>query len=163
MKTMIQKIGSILENSIIFFFENIFHIPIDGEKAKSILQFIKFGCVGASNTVLHYIVYLLLALMGLQYMIANFVAFTISVINSFYWNNRYVFKDDGRVKRSWIFTFIKTYVSYGVTGIVLNSIMLHIEIDIWGISKLIAPIMNLLITIPLNFVINKFWAYKEKV
>lgn len=160
---MIRRIGSILENLIKFFLRKTLHIPINEEKVKNILQFIKFGCVGASNTVLHYIVYLLLALMGLQYMIANFVAFTISVINSFYWNNRYVFKDDGKVKRSWLFTFIKTYVSYGVTGILLNSIMLNIEIEIWGINKLIAPVMNLLITIPLNFVINKFWAYKENV
>ena len=28
--------------------------------------------------------------------------------------------------------------------------------------KSIAPIVNLLVTIPLNFIINKLWTFKEK-
>jgi putative flippase GtrA len=30
------------------------------------------------------------------------------------------------------------------------------------INKYIAPIINLVIAVPINFVMNKFWAYKQK-
>lgn len=152
----------VLEHMIRAFLKDILHIRINEEKLANVMQFVKFGFVGISNTMLHYCIYLACTLMGFQYMLANFIAFTISVINSFYWNNRYVFKDSGEVKRFWLFTFIKTYISYSLTGILLNSILLHIEIDILKINKWIAPMANLLITIPLNFIINKLWAYKIK-
>lgn len=152
----------VLEHMIRAFLKDILHIRINEEKLANVMQFVKFGFVGVSNTMLHYCIYLACTLMGFQYMLANFIAFTISVINSFYWNNRYVFKDSGEVKRFWLFTFIKTYISYSLTGILLNSILLHIEIDILKINKWIAPMANLLITIPLNFIINKFWAYNIK-
>jgi putative flippase GtrA len=29
-----------------------------------------------------------------------------------------------------------------------------------NISEFIAPILNLIITIPLNFLLNKFWAFR---
>lgn len=151
-----------LERLIKSFLKNVLHTRIDEEKLANIMQFVKFGFVGLSNTMLHYCIYLICTLIGFQYMFANFIAFTISVINSFYWNNRYVFKDSGEIKRFWLFTFIKTYISYSLTGILLNSILLHIEIDVFKMNKWIVPISNLLITIPLNFVINKFWAYNVK-
>lgn len=151
-----------LECLIKSFLKNVLHTRIDEEKLANIMQFVKFGFVGLSNTMLHYCIYLICTLIGFQYMFANFIAFTISVINSFYWNNRYVFKDSGEIKRFWLFTFIKTYISYSLTGILLNSILLHIEIDVFKMNKWIVPISNLLITIPLNFVINKFWAYNVK-
>lgn len=129
-------------------------------KLQILLQFIKFGLVGISNTVLHYLIYLACTSIEMQYMFANFIAFTISVINSFYWNHKYVFKNEAMVERSLFITFVKTYISYGITGILLNSILLYVQIDIWGINKFLAPVVNLLITIPLNFVVNKFWAFK---
>ena len=151
-----------LENLIKLFLKNTFLTRIDEEKMANIMQFVKFGLVGLSNTILHYCIYMICILMGFRYMFANFTAFTISIINSFYWNNKYVFKNRGEVKRFWLYTFIKTYISYSLTGILLNSVLLYIEIDILEINKWIAPIANLLITIPLNFVINKFWAYNIK-
>lgn len=57
---------------------------------------------------------------------------------------------------------LKTYASYSVTGIVINNILSWLWIDILGESKLIAPIINPLISVPLNFIFNKFWAFKEE-
>ncbi|MEG2931919.1 MAG: GtrA family protein [Ruthenibacterium sp.] len=31
----------------------------------------------------------------------------------------------------------------------------------WGVSEWIAPVINLVITIPLNFILNKFWTFKQ--
>ena len=59
-------------------------------------------------------------------------------------------------------TLIKTYISYGFTGIIMNNILSWIWISQLGISKYIAPIINLLVSVPINFYMNKLWVFKEK-
>lgn len=133
-------------------------------------EFIKFGLVGVSNTIVSYLLYAvtLQVLIKLDifpdfdYIIANIVSFLLSVLWSFYWNNKYVFKlKDGEERSIWK-ALLKTYVSYGVTGIVLNNILLFLWVDILGIHKMAAPIINLVINIPINFFMNKLWAFSKK-
>lgn len=146
---------------ILDYLEKILHLSWRDERIELIFQFIKFGVVGVSNTAVHYLIYLMCSLIGLHYMLANFFAFTVSVLNSFYWNNRYVFVEKEKT-RFWPWVLLKTYVAYGITGLLLNSVLLYIEVDVWNMNELFAPILNLLITIPLNFMINKFWAYRGR-
>jgi putative flippase GtrA len=124
-------------------------------------QFIKFGVVGFSNTAIAYIIYSGLYYLGLHYIIANTIAFILSVLNSFYWNNKYVFKsgDDQKKSAFWP-ALLKTYISYAFTGLVLSSGLLYVFIKIMRISAYIAPLLGLVITVPLNFVLNKKWAFK---
>lgn len=35
-------------------------------------------------------------------------------------------------------------------------------VQVMGISQMIAPIPRLVFTIPLNFLMNKLWAFKDK-
>ncbi|MDR2730220.1 MAG: GtrA family protein, partial [Treponema sp.] len=71
------------------------------KKINSILlfQFVKFGIVGLSNTAISYVIYSLLVYPGLHYIIASVIAFITSVLNSFFWNNKYVFKKEDNQKR----------------------------------------------------------------
>lgn len=124
---------------------------------KLIKQFIKFGIVGVSNTLLSLAIYYILVFINVNYLIANIVAFIISVLNAYYWNNKYVFKSNNN---STFKKLIKVYLSYGVT-FVLGTVLLYVMVDCMGISKYIAPIINLIITIPLNFLLNKLWAFKK--
>ena len=80
---------------------------------------------------------------------------------SFYWNNKYVFKVERGKKRSLMKTLIKTYISYSFSGVVLNNILSLFWINVLNISKYVAPFFNMVISVPVNFLINKFWAYKE--
>jgi len=50
---------------------------------------------------------------------------------------------------------IKTLCSYAGTGLVLANVLLYIWVDLIHIHELIAPAINLVITVPLNFVLNK--------
>lgn len=121
-----------------------------------IVQFIKFGLVGLSNTAISLGVYYIFIWLNFHYIIANTMGFIISVFNSYYWNNKCVFKKTqiGNLK-----PLMKTFMAYGVTFL-LNNLMLFILIDKLDISDLISPIVCLLLTIPLNFLINKYWAFK---
>jgi putative flippase GtrA len=127
-----------------------------------LIQFIKFGIVGFSNTVISYMIYSVLVYFGLHYIIASVAAFIVSVLNSFFWNDKYVFKRRSDEKRGFWGALLKTYVSYAFTGLVLNSILLSVFIEILRVDKFIAPLLGLAVTIPLNFVLNRKWAFKNK-
>ena len=125
--------------------------------AKLVRQFIKFGLVGISNTLLFFLIYYALLFVGIHYLLANTIAFFVSVLNAYYWNSKFVFK---QTKERYS-TLARVYISYGFT-FALSSGLLFFMIDILGISEYIAPILNLCITIPLNFLLNKYWAFKDK-
>jgi len=59
-------------------------------------------------------------------------------------------------------SLLKTYVSYSFTGLFLNSVLLFLWVDVFHISEYIAPFINLFINVPINFLINKFWAFKKE-
>jgi putative flippase GtrA len=125
-------------------------------------QFIKFGIVGLSNTFISYGVYAGLVYLGLYYLIASIISFVVSVLNSFYWNHKYVFSVKDNEHRHFWKSLIKTFIAYGFTGLLLNNIFLYIAVDFFKLSKYLAPIIILIITVPINFFINKFWAFKVK-
>jgi putative flippase GtrA len=136
------------------------------ETFTKIMQFVKFGIVGVSNNVIFYIVNIsvLWLLKNKEfvwdYVAANIAGFLVSVLWSFYWNNKYVFKADGTETRSAWKTLLKTYMAYGFTGIILNNVLSYLWIEMLGLSKYIAPLINLFITVPVNFILNKLWAFR---
>ena len=127
-----------------------------------VYQFFKFGIVGASNTLIAYVIYSICVFIGIHYLLANALGFFISVLNAYYWSDRFVFKKGEGESRNAIWTLVKTYVAYGSTGLLLASILLYLYVDKLHISEYIAQLLVLVITIPLNFIINKFWSFKTK-
>ena len=131
-----------------------------------LLQFIKFGIVGISNTLISYILnigtilILYSAKVNWDIYAGNVVAFILSVLWSFYWNSKYVFKSENCENRVWWKSLLKTYVSYAVSGLVLANILSWLWVDMLDISKFIAPLINLIITVPINFALNKYWAFQ---
>jgi putative flippase GtrA len=120
-------------------------------------QFIKFGLVGVSNTFVSLATYYIFVFISRDLYIAGYtVGFIVSVLNSYFWNNRYVFKktEKGNAK-----PLLKTYISYGSTFL-LGLALLYLMVDYLGVSSLIAPVLILAVTIPLNFILNKYWAFK---
>lgn len=170
---MMEKIWSIIQSIVEWCLKLIFrilHKELTGSVIDGFMQFVKFGIVGISNTVISYVVYLavLFFLQGMgglpkaDYFIANVLAFILSVLWSFYWNNKYVFKEEEGVKRSIWKTLLKTYMSYAFSGLILTNVLSLLWIEVLHISKVIAPLINLVVSVPLNFVMNKFWAFREK-
>ena len=133
----------------------------------SLQQLIKLGI---SNSIVSYGIYMLtLYILQLNewfptvdYIVSNIVSWFISVAWSFYWNRRFVFKAVDNKEVPWKLALIKTYLSYAFTGLVLNNILLVIWIEVLSISKAIAPIINIAIGFPINFLLSKFWAFRKK-
>ncbi len=160
---------------------------MDKSKAKGgLLQFIKFGVVGVSNTIVNQVIYMLCNFLGMHYLVSSVIAFVISVLNAFAWQTRFVFREDENAEhRVWWQVLLKTYAAYAFTGLVLNNLLLILWIDVFCISEVItpltelvngfglsytderlaqdiAPLLNMFVTIPTNFLVNKFWAYRQR-
>jgi putative flippase GtrA len=141
--------------------------------------------VGFVNTIVSYSIYSALVYLGFHYLVGSIAGFVISVFTSFLLNSKFVFKEvKNEEKRVWWKVLIKSYISYGFTGLVINNLLLILLISVIDISqyisfeadvlvkagiiienselaKYLAPILILVVTIPLNFIMNKFWAYKQ--
>lgn len=156
------KVFQIFENSTRIILNTMirpFHKTISDEQWKGLMQFVKFGIVGLSNTAVTYLVYILLVSLHCPVMPAYVIGYVIGILNAFYWNNKYVFKEEN--SRSVLKALIKCFTSY-IGSFLLSAALLILWVDVLGISKYIAPLLTLLITIPLNFIMNKFWAFKSE-
>lgn len=134
------------------------------------IQFIKFGIVGLSNTLIGYVIYVVsLRIMRLLHIfpsidlyVAQLLMFILSVLWSFYWNNRTVFPQGNGEKRCIWRALVKTYISYGFTSLLLSELLLLFWVNYVGLSEYLAPVFSLLITVPLNYCMQKFWAFRKK-
>lgn len=123
---------------------------------KLALQFVKFGIVGVSNTLVSLAVYYIFLWLGWNMYLGNALGFVMGTLNAYFWNSRFVFKKGQKEKNSSV--VIKTYLSYGFS-LLLSEGLLFVWVELLSISDTVAPLINLLITVPLNFVMNKLWVY----
>ena len=155
----LEHIGRVIVDAIL----GIFKIKLSDQKWNAFMQFVKFGLVGVTNTFISYFVYLIfLFLLGEKYyLVGSIVGFFVSVLNSFYLNDKYVFKKKDGENRSKAKALLKVFLSYASTGLVLSNILLVTFVETLHISKTIGPLVVLLITIPINYILNKVWAFKD--
>jgi coenzyme F420-reducing hydrogenase beta subunit/putative flippase GtrA len=147
-------------------------LPVEKTQATRdrLTQFYKFCMVGVSNVAFSYTVNVVSLLLinlvkpGLKYdyIIANTIAFLLSVYWSFFWNSRKVFHLKTRTKAERWKALLRSYLCYGFTGILLNNLLSTLWIEVLGISKYLSPLLNLVFTIPLNYLTNKKWAFAVK-
>lgn len=166
-----KMIYGFIEKIYMFFVELLFKIirkDLTDKTRQTFKEFLQFGLVCVSNTVVSYLLYVVTLVLvsksgvTFDYIIANVVSWVLSVLWSFYWNNKFVFKkEEGEHRNIWAALF-KTYVSYGFTGLILNNVLSVIWVSVLHVSKMIAPIINLIINIPINFFLNKIWAFGKK-
>ncbi len=166
------KIWNIIEkaaHAVLALLFRLVHKELTEEIFAAVMQFVKFGIVGVSNTIISYVLYVgsLLVfqkyslLPQMDYLAAQAIAFVLSVLWSFYWNNKLVFKEKEGERRCLWRALLKTYVSYSFTGLFLNSVLLVLWVRVLHISEFLAPVINLVVSVPVNFLINKFWAFRD--
>ena len=144
---------------------------LESGKAAPLMQFIKFGAVGVSNTAISYGVemlgyYVLFAQVPWsergRIAVVTAIAFTLSVANSYFWNSRYVFRDsERRTLGAQLRAFLRMAASYAATGLVLAP-LLKVLVHEAGVAYWLASLLTLAVTVPLNFILNKLWAFRKK-
>ena len=123
----------------------------------TVKQFIKFGFVGVINTAIFLATYYICVPLGMDIYIATTLGFIISVTNAYFWNALWVFKGN---KLGFKKTVVKFFVTY-ISTYLLSLLLLYLFVDMGGMNKYIAPIINTVITMFINFFISKFWTFKS--
>ena len=170
MKNVGSRVWILIDNSLRWITFKILKRNLSDKTWEGLMQFLKFGIVGLSNTVIGYLIYAV-SLKILRFgkwfpktdiFVAQLIMFFLSVLWSFYWNDKAVFKPGEGEKRNIFAALVKTYISYAFTSLFLSELLLYVWVDRLNVSEYIAPIFNLIITVPLNFFMQKLWAFRRR-
>lgn len=124
---------------------------------KNLIQIIKFGLVGLSNTVISLLIYYVLIWGGINYLLSTITGYLLSSVWGYFLNKIWVFK--AKKQRAFGKSLTRYYIVYSVS-LILSIALAYFWVDLLGITKYISPILSMCITIPFNFVLNKYWVYQ---
>lgn len=147
----------------------ILPVRLQEKQRAALLQFARFGFVGLSGTIVGYLIYLAVLFLfrtvegaaDFDYLIGNIVSWLLGVLWNFYWNRKYVFADSDQ-QVSWPRALMKMYVGYAFSGLIMCNILSFLWVGLLKIDKVWAPILNLIVAVPINYLINKFWTFRKK-
>ncbi|MBA3476698.1 MAG: GtrA family protein [Actinobacteria bacterium] len=123
------------------------------------LQLARFCAVGASGYVVNLAVFaLLLKGGGLHYLLAATGSFLVAVTNNYTWN------------RIWTFRGQRGHVAYqglrflvvSTVALAANLLILHLLVR-YGVGKVLAQAIAIMLVTPWNFVGNKLWSFRRSL
>jgi dolichol-phosphate mannosyltransferase len=121
------------------------------------LQLVRFGLVGGVGFVVNVVVYTLFVhSVGVDYRLANVVAWLVAVINNFVLNRHWTFDARGGHARSQAIRFL--LVSLVAEACSLALLTLFVEVA--GVAKVPAQALAVAGSMPLNFLGNKLWSFR---
>jgi putative flippase GtrA len=121
-----------------------------------VLQFVKFGVVGVSNTLIFFLVYtLLLKVFGVWYVAASGIGFAVGAVNGFLWNRAWTFK--GHVGDA--LTPVRWFVVQ-TSGLLVNLGLVYLFVDGLGLGELEGQAVTIVIVTVLTFLANRAWTFK---
>jgi putative flippase GtrA len=126
-------------------------------RAPVLVQFIKFGIVGISNTLLTFAVYtLLLKVFGVWYLAASAIGFIVGATNGFLLNRRWTFAD--HVGDS--LTPVRWAIVQGC-GLGINELLLYLFVDGAHLDKLLAQAFATAVVTVTTFFVNRSWTFRS--
>jgi putative flippase GtrA len=121
-----------------------------------LMQFVKFGIVGVSNTLLTFAVYtLLLKVFGVWYLAAAAIGFGVGAVNGFLLNRRWTFR--GHVGDA--LTPLRWTIVQGC-GLALNEGLLYVLVHDAGLDKLVAQALVMGVVTISTFTANRAWTFR---
>lgn len=112
-------------------------------------EFGRFLVVGCLNTAFAYGLYFLFN-QFMHYQLAYALAYVMGIFFSYWLNTRWVFKTAMNWKS--FFSFPLVYVfQYG-----MNAILLHVLVEMFGLSEWLSPFLVIIVSIPVTFTLSKF-------
>lgn len=133
---------------------------------KSIIQFMKYGIVGVSNTLVTLLIILLCKdIFNFNLYISNLIGYIAGLINSFIWNRAWVFKGSSRKVKNEIILFAIGFILCYAIQLLSVSLLLKTTFitntiiegfNSVSLGENIVTILAMVIYTVLNFIYNKF-------
>lgn len=124
-------------------------------------QLAKFAIVGCANTAVDFFFYILLTRgwLGFQlhFLVGNFIAFFIAVVNSYLLNKRWTFKNlDTRHHVQFTKFLLVNAITLG-----FYEVILFFLIDRFQLFDLVAKLIAVMMVTIWNFSANKYWTFRK--
>lgn len=120
------------------------------------LKFVKFNAVGVLNTGIDFAIFTVLTAFGLGDLIAQVISYCIAMVNSYFFNSRWTFRDkQDSVMKSGRFVVVNL-VALGVS---LGAIAIC---NSFGIEGLLAKVIALPFSLAVNFLGNRLFVFNQK-
>jgi putative flippase GtrA len=123
---------------------------------KLIVQFLKFGIVGVSNTLIAFALYtILLKVFGVWYVAASGIGFAVGAVNGFLLNRRWTFREhvgDALTPVRW--AIVQS------CGLGLNLGLVYMFVRGLGMDELLGQIPTTAIVTVLTFAANRAWTFR---
>jgi putative flippase GtrA len=122
------------------------------------LQLVRFAIVGGVGFVINILVYAAFVHgAGLDYHVASALAWLVAVLNNFVLNRHWTFDARaGRAHFQALRFFVVSLVALGA-----NQLLLTIFVESAGVGKVAAQALAVAGSMPLNFLGNKLWSFRE--
>ncbi|KKI93166.1 sugar translocase [Bacillus sp. SA1-12] len=118
-------------------------------------RFLKFGTVGIFNTLITIGSYSLFVMLGMDYIFANLLAYSLGVMNSYYWNKNWVF-EAGAGRHNDLFL---RFVLVNLITLCLNTFVLYLLVDHIAVQPLLAQVFATGCGLVVNYVLNQRWTF----
>lgn len=124
---------------------------------ESFKQLRRFLVIGGVSTIISYSVFVFsIRILSLHYILANILAFILSIVFSYNLNKRWSFEVEKK-QRSHLFQYLGLYIA----SLIVGSVILKIAVDFFFIIPEIAFIISLFFTTTMNFIGTKFFVFKK--
>jgi len=130
---------------------NRFDVPV-------VRHFVKYGIVGASNTVLTFVIYTALVKgLGVDYLAALLIGYVVGSLNSYILNRRWTFRA-GNVAHS---TACTRFAVVQVCAIAANEGLLYVLVHHAHVEKIAAQAILTIPVLAVTFFINRAWSFSH--
>ena len=123
--------------------------------APMVRQFVKYGIVGASNTVLTFALYTILVEIGVQYLVALLLGYLAGSLNSYLLNRRWTFRAGHLAHTS----VGPRFAIVQVLAIVANLGLLYLLVHDLEVHKILAQAILTVPVLAVTFFVNRAWSF----
>lgn len=120
------------------------------------IKFFKFAIIGATNTLLLYLLYVLLVFLGLHHQLALFLDYVVGVFFGYMLNRYWTFSDREKINKSFL-KYVLTYIGIYFS----NVISLEILVSYLNIGVIYAQFVSLILVVFLSFILQNKWVFKS--
>ncbi|WP_054680156.1 GtrA family protein [Lacticaseibacillus sharpeae] len=114
----------------------------------------RYIIVGVATTAVNMVVYFVLHHLGMNYLIANTIAWFASVVFAFFTNKQIVFRSAYTTKQAFIRELVSFFTLRGVS-LALDDGLMFLFISVMGLPSWVAKVITQVVVIISNYIFSK--------